>query len=391
MKIALVTWSFDTVQGISRCVVELARRLAARHEVHVFASVVEAEPPAGVSAHRVTLRVRRRYARDWEFFLAAGLRLRRERFDLVHAHCPVWRRADVYTSQGVPRCALEALRRLPPEARQDVPFTRLLPLYLQFPLDYHLRDPKTTVAVVSERARREVVSGYGRRPEELHLIPNGVDLERFHPGLARRWRAPVRESLGLADDRLVLLFVGSNPWVKGLRHALHLIARLPDRYALVALGPHSAATVPGLEREAAELERSGRLRFAGRQQEVERYYAAADAVVVPSLYESFGLVVLEAMAMGLPVFTSRAVAAGEELIRDGENGFLVGQPAEVEETARQITALMASPELCRRVAERARATAEEYSWDRHAARTEELYRGVLAARGAAGARERAHA
>ena len=389
MKIALVTWSFDTVQGISRCVVELARRLAARHEVHVFASAVEAEAPAGVSVHRVTLRVRRRYARDWEFFLAAGLRLRRERFDLVHAHCPVWRRADVYTSQGVPRCALEAVRRLPPEARQDVPFTRLLPLYLEFPLDYHLRDPKTTIVAVSERARREVIRAHGRRPEELHLIPNGVDLERFHPGLARRWRAPVRESLGLADDRLVLLFVGNNPWVKGLRHALRLIARLPDRYALVVLGPHSSATVAGLEREAAELERSGRLRFAGRQVEVQSYYAAADAVIVPSVYESFGLVVLEGMAMGLPVFTSRAVAAGEELIRDGENGFVVEQPAEVEETARQITALMASPEQYRRVAARARATAEEYSWDRHASRTEELYRSVLAARGAAGARERA--
>jgi len=246
------------------------------------------------------------------------------------------------------------------------------------------------VWTMSDQDRAAAIEA-GSDPERTSVVPNGVDLERFHPGLARRWRAPVRESLGLADDRLVLLFVGNNPWVKGLRHALRLIARLPDRYALVVLGPHSSATVAGLEREAAELERSGRLRFAGRQVEVQSYYAAADAVIVPSVYESFGLVVLEGMAMGLPVFTSRAVAAGEELIRDGENGFVVEQPAEVEETARQITALMASPDLRRRVAERARATAEEYSWDRHAARTEELYRGVLAARGVASAGERARA
>ena len=290
MKIALVTWSFDTVQGISRCVVELARRLAARHEVHAFASAVEAEPPAGVSVHRVATRIQRRHLRDWEFFLAAGLRLRRERFDLVHAHFPVWRRTEVFTCHGVPGAALDALRRLPRESRQDVPLRRMLPFYSQLPLhDFHLRDRRTAIVAVSEKARREVVSGYGRRSEEVRLIPNGVDLERFHPCLARRWRAPVRESLGLADDQRVLLFVGNNPWVKGLRHALRLIARLPEPYALVVLGPHSSATVAGLEHEAAELERSGRLRFAGRLEEVERYYAAADAVVVQSLYESFGL------------------------------------------------------------------------------------------------------
>ena len=231
---------------------------------------------------------------------------------------------------------------------------------------------------MSERARQDLVEHFGRRPEEVRIVPNGADLERFHPSLAGQWRTPVRRELGLAEDRFVLLLVGNNLRMKGGRSAIRVLERLPGSAVLIIVGDNSRRSIPGLESVAARLETAGRLFFVGQREEVWRYYGAADALLFPSLYESFGLVLLEGMGAGLPAVTARTVALADELIRDGENGFLVDRPWDIEGMAQRVERLMRDPELRRRTGTNARATVEPYTWDRYAARTDAIYRELLA-------------
>jgi UDP-glucose:(heptosyl)LPS alpha-1,3-glucosyltransferase len=378
MKIALVTWSYDEVQGISRCVSELACRLAPRHDVHVFATKVSVDPPAGVTAHEIPLWIKRNHVRDWEYFFRAGVRLRRERFDVVHLHFPIWARAQVFTCHGVARAALAAMRRFPREGRENVPLRRLLPYYTQIPLyARHLRDRTTIITAVSEKARSEVVRLYRQRRDDIQLIFNGVDLDRFGPSVSR-FREPVRRSLGLKYDQFVLLFVGNHFRHKGARYAIEVVDRLPENVVLLVVGDDSPERIwlddPSiLER----LRRSDRVRFVGLQPEIWKFHGAADAVLFPSLYESAGLVVLEAMASGLPIIAPRTVAMADELVEDGVNGFVVDNPWDVEGMAERIRAIMADRSLYDRIVREARKTVEAYSWDEYARKTEAVYETAM--------------
>ncbi len=377
LRIALVTWSHDTYQGISRCVIELAKRLSARHRVDVFAADVHSSAPSEYQLHHIPPITGRRHIRDWEFFYLAGRRLRRESFDLVHLHFPIWYPAQIFTSHGVPSEGLRIVRRLPAGPRRDVAMGRMIPFYTQIPLySYHLRNRNRTLVSVSEKVRHEIVRGYGRNPEEIRVIPNGVDLECFHPGLRAACRCRLRRELGIEEDRFVLLFVGNQFALKGLRHAIALLGHLPDRAVLVVLGKDSPNAVPDLRPEIAGLVERRKLHFCGVRYDVERYYGASDALLVPSLYESFGLTVLEAMAAGVPVATSRHVAAGDEWIEDGRNGLLVSHPWEYEGMAARVSRLMTDGALYRRISAASRATAERFSWDRYATATEDLYKSL---------------
>lgn len=381
MKIACATWSYDEHQGISRCVVELTARLAAEHEVHVYAAEVHAQARPGVHLHPVPLRFPRAHVNDWDFFFRAGRRLRQQSFDLLHVHFPVWCPADVYTCHGIARMALRALRRFPPEAKLDVPTRRMLPWYVQIPLyTYVARNPRTLIAAVSRKAQLEAAEESGRRAEDIAVVPNAVDLQRFRPEAGARWRRDMRQRLGLADGQFVLLWVGNHLRHKGIRHALRTLEQLPPEAVLLAVGGDSPDSVPDLAASITRLQSAGRLKFCGVALDIEKYYAAADALLFPSLYESFGLVVLEAMAMGLPVVTARTVGFAEEAIRDGSNGFVVDQCWDSEAMAMRIRRLMSEAGLAARVGEAAYLTAKRYGWDQYVLATERVYERALAAR-----------
>ncbi|MBE9536609.1 MAG: glycosyltransferase family 4 protein [Proteobacteria bacterium] len=378
MKIALVTWSYNTYEGVSRCVVELANRLVSSHEVHIFASAFEQSPPEGVNVHKIDLRFRRQYPAECEFILRVRTEVKRECFDVVHLHAPVLLPAQVLTSHGVFLSAFRSMRRFPSRPRRDVLYRRILIDYIQLLLfSYHILHRKTLITAVTERVRQEVVSFSRRQPEEVPVIPNGVDLDLFHPQLVKQWRKRTRADLGFRDDQFLLLFIGNDFRYKGVRYAIETIARLPEKAVLVVVGAGDPKSIPGSQDLLEGLMLSRRVVFVGQDREVWRYYGAVDALLFPSLYESFGLVVLEAMASGLPVVTARTVAFGDEVIRDGHNGFVVGCPWDVNEMAERIRTLMENPELGKSIGKRCRETAELYSWDRYAELTEAVYEQVV--------------
>jgi UDP-glucose:(heptosyl)LPS alpha-1,3-glucosyltransferase len=159
----------------------------------------------------------------------------------------------------------------------------------------------------SPMVAEEIVEFYGYPRERIHLAPNGIDLARFHPRTRERHRADTRERLGTDPSRPVALFVGSGFRRKGLDTAIAAVAQSRVDAEFWVIG-HDRR--PGSYRAMAE--RAGiapRLRMIGPVSDPLPYYAAADLLLLPTIYDPFPSTVLEALACGLPVVTSTGCGA----------------------------------------------------------------------------------
>jgi D-inositol-3-phosphate glycosyltransferase len=221
---------------------------------------------------------------------------------------------------------------------------------------------RIVAANVVERA--ELLRDYGAAAVRIATIPCGVDTDLFVPGD----RAAARARLGL-DEQPVLLWVGRVAPIKGLDTLLDAVTRLrargrPVRLLIVggdADEPMSEHEV-SLRRRIERLDLTGSVCFVGPQPQsvLPLYYAAADVTVLPSYYESFGMVALEAMACGSPVIASR-VGGLVTTVRDGVTGFLIPE-ADVEALAERIGALVADPDLRWRVGREGVRWAAQHRW-----------------------------
>jgi D-inositol-3-phosphate glycosyltransferase len=221
---------------------------------------------------------------------------------------------------------------------------------------------RIVAANVVERA--ELLRDYAAHASRIATIPCGVDTDLFTPGD----RAEARRRLGL-DDRPVLLWVGRIAPIKGLDTLLDTVARLreggQDMRLLVVGGDADEPTSgheTSLRQRIARLGLVDSVRFVGPQPQsvLPLYYAAADLTVLPSYYESFGMVALEAMACGSPVIASR-VGGLVTTVRDGVTGFLVPD-GDVGALAERIETLVTDPELRWRLGREGVRWAAQHRW-----------------------------
>jgi D-inositol-3-phosphate glycosyltransferase len=221
---------------------------------------------------------------------------------------------------------------------------------------------RIVAANVVERA--ELLRDYGAHASRIATIPCGVDTDLFRPGD----RAEARRGLGL-DERPVLLWVGRIAPIKGLDTLLDAVARLSatgQSPRLLIVGGEADEPANGheasLRRRLERLRLEDTVRFIGPQPQsvLPVYYVAADVTVLPSYYESFGMVALEAMACGSPVIASR-VGGLVTTVRDGVTGFLVPD-SDVPALAERIASLIADPELRWRVGREGVRWAAQHRW-----------------------------
>ena len=218
---------------------------------------------------------------------------------------------------------------------------------------YRGRTHRAVVALTSTEAEL-LVSTYGRVRAPVHVIPNGVDVDRFRPPTAAE-RAEARARAGIDGEHLVAVFVGHEFERKGLTIAMQALRGAPDASLLVVGG-----TAEMTRRATATAQRLGvaeRVVFAGTHYDPVPYFWAADVLVLPSAYEANALVVLEALACGLPVVSTR-VGFAPDLVVDGENGYLVDRDAaSVAERLHGLARQDLGPWRAR-----ARGTAERFAW-----------------------------
>jgi glycosyltransferase involved in cell wall biosynthesis len=228
----------------------------------------------------------------------------------------------------------------------------------------------------SRGIRDSVLRAYAGRPRRVEVVSLGIDLDRFRRDLAdparvagyRGGAAPVVGAIGrLVPQKAMHVLIAATPALLEAHPALRVL--------IVGDGPLRA----DLEAQAARLGVAHAVRFAGYQEDVVSAYAAMDVFVLPSRDEGFGLVFLEAMAVGVPVVGTRVIGS-EDAVEDGVTGLLVPY-ADPAALAAAVRGILASPDLAGRLrdtaAERVRRV---YSREQCAARVEELYRELLEAR-----------
>ncbi len=225
--------------------------------------------------------------------------------------------------------------------------------------------------------REELIAATGVAPERVTVVPGGVDTDLFCP----QDRAQALAQLGLPPDHQMILFVGRPDPIKGLEVLLRALAilaeRWPDwseRFCLAVVGGDPGEALRRLQRQ---LGLEALVAFLGPRdhEELPPFYAAACCCVVPSYYESFGLVALEAMACGVPVIASR-VGGLAYTVQDGVSGLLV-PPGDPRALAEALDRLVRDPELRARLGEGARRRAARFSWREVARQTLQLYGQVL--------------
>ncbi len=230
------------------------------------------------------------------------------------------------------------------------------------------------VVTQSRLDRRLVVEYYGVPEEKIRTIYNGVDTATFHPGLCDS-RQNVRDELGIGSDVPLLLFASMDFEGKGLRSILHAIkASIHRDLHLLVLG---TGPVNKFRRCARELGIADRVQFAGRRSDIERCYGAADLFLLPTAYEPFPNVNLEALACCLPVLTTQT-AGGADVIETGTNGYLISNVhaiGEMTEWLDQHFSLGSTAHEQMRA--RCWSTAKEMTIERNVCQTIELFEEVL--------------
>lgn len=216
------------------------------------------------------------------------------------------------------------------------------------------------VIAVSNFVRDDLIREFGLAPEKTMTIYNGVDLDRFRLASDPSERAAIRQKFIVPASARVVAFVGNGFARKGLGFLIEAWPLVAGGAFLLVVGADRQSEK--FARRARALNVSGRVVFTGPQPNVEAIFHAADAFAMPSLFEPFGNVVMEAMASGLPAMTS-AFSGVAEVIPPSMRGFRVENPDDVGEVALRLGALFDAPAS---LAPEARGTAEKFTWSRYA-------------------------
>jgi D-inositol-3-phosphate glycosyltransferase len=217
------------------------------------------------------------------------------------------------------------------------------------------------VITSTEREKEALVHYYGAAPERISIVPGGVNLKLFQP-IEKRL---ARQELGLSDDKIVL-YVGRVDPLKGIDRLLEAVASLPDthglRLMLIGGDEQSESEIERLHQLARALGIQHLVTFLGliKHERMPYFYSAADVCVVPSYYESFGLVTLESLACGTPVVATD-VGDLKKIIRPGETGYVVDN-ASPAQLADKIASVLSWPERDGSSIQSIRASVARFSW-----------------------------
>ncbi|MEW6073117.1 MAG: glycosyltransferase family 4 protein [Planctomycetota bacterium] len=386
MKIALVHLRHAGTGGTEGFLNHLVRHLAEHGHEPVVVCRRHEEPPHPA----VRFVVRRSLAigagmRHWRFAVAVERHVRRTAYDVVLGLGRTWSQDVLRLGGGCHRTWLEtgygAGRGRAIRAAGRARARHRVALWIE---ERALR-PGVNRRVIanSEMVKRDVMARYGLPAEEVAVVHNGVDLERFHPRRRSGEGRQLRAALGIGPDELVVLFLGHGFARKGLDIALSAFPRLRKERRdahLVVVGHDSAAGA--FATLARRLGAGERVHFLGGRRDPEACYAAADLYVLPTRYDPFANSTLEALAAGLPVLTSDA-NGGAELIEPGVEGTVLPAAAGAAEWGATL-AEWSAPARLTAAAPLARALAEAHSIESKMEQTTALLEEVALEKGAAG-------
>jgi UDP-glucose:(heptosyl)LPS alpha-1,3-glucosyltransferase len=331
MKIAFVIHDINAFGGQERSTLEIVNRFAKTEQVHVYANSSTGLSP-GITNHLVPCLIRRPlFLKDFFFRIFSTLMLLGRGYDLVHITGTCAFKADIVTVQFCQRrWAFERKKlRAPFSLRRLIQDIQVWSDVFWESLVFFILKQKRFIAL-SETVAQDLRDYY--RIPNVSVIPHGVDFQEFRPNSSDR--EVLRRENGVKPEEIVILFVGTFER-KGLFNLISALKTFDRPFRLFVVGQGPQAKAEELLK-AAGLE--GKAIFFGHRKDVERYYRAADMFVLPSLYDPFGLVGIEALATGLPSIVSRASGVSQH-IENGVNGYVIENADSVQELANALVRL----------------------------------------------------
>jgi UDP-glucose:(heptosyl)LPS alpha-1,3-glucosyltransferase len=363
-----------------------ARMLIERgHEVHLIARRFRGAP-AQANCH--VLDVRSRFRPRLRFGRAASDLLRTLRSDVVHDMGDGWH-ADLFmphhgTRRGIFKHNTRFLKPSVQRARRVA--NRCLPRYREFrELERRQYDLGTGMLYLAvSRMIGQHMSEYCHVPEsKIRVVYNGVDVERFRPDADPEGRRRMRARLDVAEEEVLFLTVAHNFRLKGLDTVLRSVAALRARGCPVKLVVVGNGAIGQYQTIARNLGCAEAVRFVGDQSSTLPFYGAADVFLLPTFYDPCSLVVLEAMATGLPIVTSRFNGV-HELMAAGREGVVLDDPTCVDALADAMHGYL-EPEPRAAAGAAARSLAEEHSIEHMLGEHLRIYDEIAATRTAGAA------
>ena len=400
MRIAVISPFLDRSHGTERCIVEQLERFALQPgaEIHIYAQRVQdlssvtpyksCTTTKSVDHGAATKLVNRLFWHKVPFI--PGPHLLQYIFWFFANRCCRWWDAkhgglkfDLVYSPGINATDADAIAAhviftefysgvLPQLSFQKTPvahWPRLLHRRLYYRLLMALekriyRDPQVSLAAVSASLAQQLQQSFER--QSVRVIPNGVDTISLSPARRLALRSAARQHFALSPGEFAVLLIGNDFKNKGLEALLCALNKLPELpWRLLVVGRDERALY---DRLISEYGITHRVNFLAPSPDVLQFYAAADAYVGPSLQDSFGMPVLEAMSCGLPVVCSSR-AGVHEIITDGSDGLILRDPQNAEELAAALRSLMTNTGLCRQLGQHATRTTQNHTWDRNAEST----------------------
>lgn len=370
MKIAVVIPKYGLVGGAETFAFEVCERLALRREfeIHVFANKWRSGQEA-ITFHKVPIIRFPRYLDPMSFAYFADKLIRRQNFDIVHSHERLFE-MDIFTFHGIPhRIWKKRIRKRP---------LTLFDRATAWVENKGLRNPKLKIVMpVSSLVQEELLQKYDFLKNKIFISPPGVALERFSALDPQKCRKEILLRYNWSQNDIIVLFVSMNFELKRLDLVLKGMAAVADgekkdsSLKLLVVGKGNEKRFKKL---ACDMGISEKVIFVGVTREVEKYFLAADIFAMPSGFDTFGLVVLEAMAAGLPIIISKNVGA-RDLVKQGENGFILSADPSIDEIATSLTRLIDSKNR-RLMGESGYRVACSHSWDKTADKVADLYQKI---------------
>ena len=368
-KIAVIIPRYGVIGGAENFAFQLCERLADHKgwEIHVFANNWQ-KGEAPIYFHKVPSILFPRFLRPIAFAHFAQSRIRQTGFNLIHSHDRFFK-MDLFTMHAIPH------KTWVQEARK-----KSMSLFDRATVWVEEKGlgGRPTVLPVSTMVKEELLKLYRLPESNIHIVHPGVAPERFRMSTRERCRKEIRNRHGLSLEDTVVLFVGMNFEIKRLELVLsgigNLISQKERRQSLKLLivGKGKKERYFKIARELGIAEH---VIFAGIANRVEDYYLASDMFAMPSVFDTFGISVLEAMMAELPVIISNTVGA-KDLIVNGQNGIVLPDDPTSQDMAKALTVVMKKDTRIK-MGKKAKETASGRTWNRTAREVGDIYRRML--------------
>lgn len=357
MKIGIIL-SKCRWHGSSRYVLETSQYFTKKgHEVHIFANKFDVVDNKKIFFHTIPTFSSVYFIREGLLNLFETALLNFHSFDVTLSQPTRYFSPDVAEVQFVFRRWLDYKKILGMKIGID---DNILPRIEKF----NIKRAKKVIAI-SNSVKEDIIKYYNAPEEKIHVVYSGVNLKEFNPE-NRKYREELRERHGISSDDILILFVGNPYDRKGLEFVIKALSKIKQKNVKLLVSGRDEPGRFGTLIESLGL--TDRVIFRiGLHTDINRYFSAADAFVLPSFYETFGLVVIEAMASGLPVVISDDKFIGAaELIEDGKDGMLLKDPKDFEDIAEKLKYLINDEGARKKMGRAARKKVEKFTWKRTA-------------------------